>query len=61
MKCGEGRPVILLHGWSGNHRHIMSDSEPIFQQRTGWQRIYLDLPAWPDAEPSLDHEPGQDA
>jgi pimeloyl-ACP methyl ester carboxylesterase len=42
--CGEGRPVILLHGWSGNHRHIMSDLEPIFQQRTGWQRIYLDLP-----------------
>jgi pimeloyl-ACP methyl ester carboxylesterase len=41
---GKGRPVILLHGWSGNHRHIMSDLEPIFQQRTGWQRIYLDLP-----------------
>jgi pimeloyl-ACP methyl ester carboxylesterase len=42
--CGQGRPIVMLHGWSLNHHHMMSDLEPIFQQRTGWQRIYLDLP-----------------
>jgi pimeloyl-ACP methyl ester carboxylesterase len=41
---GEGRPIIMLHGWSVDHRHMMSDMEPIFKQRDGWKRIYLDLP-----------------
>jgi len=41
---GEGKPIILLHGWSTDHRHIMSDMEPVFRQRDGWKRIYLDLP-----------------
>lgn len=41
---GEGRPIIMLHGWSVDHRHMVSDMEPIFRQRDGWKRIYLDLP-----------------
>jgi pimeloyl-ACP methyl ester carboxylesterase len=41
---GEGRPIIMLHGWSVDHRHMVSDMEPIFRQRNGWKRIYLDLP-----------------
>lgn len=41
---GEGRPIIMLHGWSLSHRHMISDMEPLFTHRTGWQRIYLDLP-----------------
>jgi pimeloyl-ACP methyl ester carboxylesterase len=41
---GEGRPILMLHGWSGDHRHIMSDTEPLFKHRIGWKRIYLDLP-----------------
>jgi pimeloyl-ACP methyl ester carboxylesterase len=41
---GEGRPIIMLHGWSLSHRHMISDMEPFFTHRTGWQRIYLDLP-----------------
>jgi pimeloyl-ACP methyl ester carboxylesterase len=41
---GEGRPIIMLHGWSLNHRSMRSDMEPLFERRDGWKRIYLDLP-----------------
>jgi len=41
---GEGRPIIMLHGWSLDHRYMVSDMEPLFRQRDGWKRIYLDLP-----------------
>lgn len=41
---GQGRPMLLLHGWSLDHRHMVSDMEPLFQQRHGWRRIYPDLP-----------------
>lgn len=41
---GEGRPILFLHGWSGNSRRDMNYLEPIFETRSGWQRLYLDLP-----------------
>lgn len=41
---GEGRPIIMLHGWSVDHRYMVSDMEPTFRQHDGWKRIYLDLP-----------------
>jgi pimeloyl-ACP methyl ester carboxylesterase len=41
---GEGRPMLMLHGWSLDHRHMVSDMEPFFSQRAGWKRIYIDLP-----------------
>jgi pimeloyl-ACP methyl ester carboxylesterase len=41
---GEGRPIIMLHGWGCDHRYMVSDMEPVFRQRDGWKRIYLDLP-----------------
>ena len=41
---GEGRPLVLLHGWSLDHRHMVSQMEPVFAGRAGWQRIYPDLP-----------------
>jgi pimeloyl-ACP methyl ester carboxylesterase len=41
---GEGRPIVMLHGWPLDHRHMASDLEPVFQRRGGWKRIYLDLP-----------------
>lgn len=41
---GEGRPIIMLHGWSLDHRSMQSDMEPLFRHRRGWKRIYLDLP-----------------
>lgn len=41
---GEGKPLIILHGWSLDYHHMRRDIEPIFNERTGWKRIYLDLP-----------------
>jgi pimeloyl-ACP methyl ester carboxylesterase len=41
---GEGRPLVCLHGWPADHEHIRHDLEPLFERRSGWQRIYLDLP-----------------
>ena len=41
---GEGRPIVLLHGWGMDHRYMVSDLEPLFRQRDGWKRIYPDLP-----------------
>jgi len=41
---GEGRPLLVLHGWGMDHRYMVSDLEPLFEQRDGWKRIYPDLP-----------------
>jgi pimeloyl-ACP methyl ester carboxylesterase len=41
---GEGRPIIMLHGYPLDHRYMMHDMEPFFEQREGWKRIYPDLP-----------------
>lgn len=41
---GAGTPILLLHGRTLDHRHIMNDFEPIFAQHPGWFRIYPDLP-----------------
>ena len=41
---GEGRPIIMLHGWGVDHRHMISTMEPLFSNRDGWKRIYPDLP-----------------
>ncbi len=41
---GEGRPILMLHGGYLDHHHMVSEMEPLFESRSGWQRIYLDLP-----------------
>lgn len=41
---GEGRPIVIFHGGSIDHRYMLSEMEPIFKQRDGWWRIYPDLP-----------------
>ncbi|MEZ4683526.1 MAG: alpha/beta hydrolase [Caldilineaceae bacterium] len=41
---GSGRPLLMFHGASLDHRHMMTDMEPIFIGRNGWQRYYVDLP-----------------
>ncbi len=41
---GEGKPMIMLHGWPLDHRHLAAAMEPIFANRPGWKRIYLHLP-----------------
>lgn len=50
---GEGHPIIIMHGGGPNdHQYMVGSLEPLFEQRKGWQRIYLDLPGhgkteWP--------------
>ncbi|MCA9964948.1 MAG: alpha/beta hydrolase, partial [Anaerolineales bacterium] len=41
---GEGMPVLMLHGRPTDHAASMGAFEPVFRERTGWQRIYVDLP-----------------
>ena len=41
---GEGRPILLLHGWTMNRRVEMAPYEKIFATRPGFRRIYPDLP-----------------
>ncbi|WP_404349438.1 alpha/beta fold hydrolase [Sutcliffiella horikoshii] len=41
---GEGTPIIMIHGFSPDHRLMSGCMEPIFKNSTGWRRIYLDLP-----------------
>jgi pimeloyl-ACP methyl ester carboxylesterase len=43
-EAGAGRPLLLLHGWPLDHRHIANDMEPLFADRVGWRRLYPDLP-----------------
>lgn len=41
---GAGRPILLIHGFSVDHHLMTGCLEPIFADRTGWQRFYPDLP-----------------
>lgn len=43
-EVGEGTPIVLVHGFTPDHRLMSGCMEPIFQERTGFRRIYLDLP-----------------
>ena len=41
---GEGRPILFLHGSPTDHTTMLESYEPIFEDNTGWHRIYVDLP-----------------
>ncbi|WP_285767396.1 alpha/beta hydrolase [Peribacillus sp. SI8-4] len=41
---GEGTPILMIHGYSPDHRLMSGCMEPIFTERQGWRRIYMDLP-----------------
>jgi pimeloyl-ACP methyl ester carboxylesterase len=41
---GSGLPILLLHGYTPDHRLMQGCMEPLFAERPGWRRIYLDLP-----------------
>ncbi|WP_337982312.1 alpha/beta fold hydrolase [Lysinibacillus sp. C5.1] len=43
-EIGVVQPIIMLHGFTPDHRLMKGCMEPIFTQREGWKRIYLDLP-----------------
>jgi len=41
---GEGRPILMLHGWPLDHSEMVFEMERHFTGRQGWRRIYVDLP-----------------
>lgn len=42
---GSGMPILMIHGWSVDHRLMKGCMEPVFQSyNTPFQRIYFDLP-----------------
>ncbi len=41
---GEGRPILMLHGFPLDSAVMKGCMEPIFSHRDGWKRIYVDLP-----------------
>ncbi|MCA1057711.1 alpha/beta hydrolase [Rossellomorea aquimaris] len=48
---GEGFPIVMVHGWTLDHQAMMNAMEPNFEKRTGWKRIYIDLPGMGLSEP----------
>lgn len=43
-EAGSGRPILMLHGWGGDHHYLFHHMEPMFTNRVGWRRLYLNLP-----------------
>ena len=43
-EIGSGKPIVILHGWSLDHVFMKGALEPLFVEREGWRRIYVDLP-----------------
>ncbi|GAB5436613.1 MAG: alpha/beta hydrolase [Falsiruegeria mediterranea] len=43
-EIGTGTPIVLLHGVTVDHRHMMDVMEPCFRGAGAWRRIYVDMP-----------------
>jgi pimeloyl-ACP methyl ester carboxylesterase len=43
-EVGEGRPILIIHGWGTDHRFAVHRYEGLFEDRIGWRRIYPDMP-----------------
>jgi pimeloyl-ACP methyl ester carboxylesterase len=41
---GDGKPILILHGSTLDHHHMMESLEPLFRTMDGWRRIYADMP-----------------
>ncbi|MFC0190041.1 alpha/beta fold hydrolase [Fictibacillus aquaticus] len=41
---GSGTPVVMIHGFSPDHRLMKGCMEPAFKNHDDYKRIYLDLP-----------------
>jgi pimeloyl-ACP methyl ester carboxylesterase len=45
VEHGAGVPVLAIHGWTPDHRLMLGCLEPLFETRSGYRRLYPDLPA----------------
>ena len=45
-EIGEGTPVLFLHGFGPDHRSLLWSLGPVFERRTGYRRIHVDLPGF---------------
>lgn len=43
-EIGSGTPIVIIHGFTLDHRAMKGCMEPVFQEREGYRRIYIDLP-----------------
>ena len=43
-RLGEGLSVLIIHGWTMSGLVEAVDFEPMFTRRSGYRRIYVDLP-----------------
>jgi pimeloyl-ACP methyl ester carboxylesterase len=43
-EIGQGTPLLVIHGWSADHRYMAADIEPNFSPASSWKRVYFDLP-----------------
>jgi len=41
---GRGQPILLIHGYTVDHRLMSGCLEPVFGTEPGYRRIYIDLP-----------------
>jgi pimeloyl-ACP methyl ester carboxylesterase len=41
---GEGRPIVMLHGYYTDHTLMVGCMETVFNIRNNYKRIYIDLP-----------------
>jgi len=47
---GEGKPIIMLHGYYVDHRVMTGCMEPVLSDKEGYKRIYMDLPGMGKSE-----------
>ncbi len=47
---GEGKPVIVIHGYTIDHIAMTNCLEPVFYKNDGYKRIYIDLPGMGKSE-----------
>lgn len=47
---GEGKPILMIHGYAADHILMSSCMEPIFNDKDNYKRIYIDLPGMGESE-----------
>jgi pimeloyl-ACP methyl ester carboxylesterase len=48
---GEGKPIVILHGYYIDHTMMVGCMEPVFKDKEGFKRIYIDLPGMGKTKP----------